>query len=211
MEPLSFDEQNIIARAVQLAYTGADARKTALEDAQAMMRLVENVLHIAVPPTVRFRFTENPTEADEYTIWLPTLLKNQAPFNILLLEDDLVSATVLQEILGEYGECTLTNNGAETIRLFDEAISLGKAYNLVSLDIMVPEINGQEVLAHIRQTERKRGLYRPVASKVMMTTALGDFGNIRTAYKHDCDRYLPKPLSREVVTSALRSMGIRMQ
>lgn len=41
-----------------------------------------------------------------------------------------------------------------------------------------------------------------------MTTALGDFNNVKTAFKQQCEAYLIKPLDRDKVLNTLQGLGL---
>jgi two-component system chemotaxis response regulator CheY len=113
---------------------------------------------------------------------------------ILVLEDDLVTGRLLTKILLKYGDCVLIGDGMEAVKAFNTAAEDKNPYNLICLDIMVPSLDGQEVLSRIRRIERKEGLKR---SKVLMITALGDLKNISKSYRHKCDGYYVKPIVKE--------------
>ena len=49
------------------------------------------------------------------------------------------------------GECDLVNNGSEAIKAFIKAIDKGENYDLITLDIVMPEMDGHEVLKRIRK------------------------------------------------------------
>jgi two-component system chemotaxis response regulator CheY len=122
----------------------------------------------------------------------------------LIVEDDFVSRKVMLAYLHPLGECDIAANGTEALEAFLLAHADGAPYTLITLDIMMPEMNGQEVLKRIRQTEEARSL--PPA-KIIMTTALGDSENIMTAFKNQCEGYLVKPIMYADFTGLLRELG----
>ena len=61
---------------------------------------------------------------------------------ILIVEDDFASRIVLQKFLSPYGQCDITINGVEAVEAFQIALDEGKPYELICLDIMMPEMNG---------------------------------------------------------------------
>ena len=79
---------------------------------------------------------------------------------ILILEDDYTSRAILQKILSEYGDVTPTSDGRMTVNEFKKSIDNNTKYDLICLDIMVPEIDGHEVLKIIREEETKSGRIR---------------------------------------------------
>jgi two-component system chemotaxis response regulator CheY len=127
---------------------------------------------------------------------------------MLVMEDEFVSRSVLMEILAPYGTIESAENGREALEKFQKALQSSERFDIVFLDIMVPEMNGQDVLKNMREMEQQYGVFALSGTKVVMTTALGDFNNVKTAFKHQCEAYLIKPLDREKVVSALQGLGI---
>ncbi|MCS6808017.1 MAG: response regulator [Bacteroidota bacterium] len=127
---------------------------------------------------------------------------------MLIMEDEFVSRNVLKEILSPYGSVDIAENGKQAIQQFEQALRRGERYDAVFLDIMVPEVDGQEVLRSLRELEQKHGITALVGAKIIMTTALGDFHNVKTAFKNQCEAYLIKPLDRDKVLSTLQELGI---
>lgn len=119
--------------------------------------------------------------------------------NILIIEDDITSATVLSRILARYGTVTIATDGRQGLVKFKESVKSRILYSLVFLDIMMPEIDGQEVLKEIRKTEGDNGILGLDAVKVIMTTALDDNKNIMQAFRSQCEGYLVKPLLKDRV------------
>ncbi|MFZ2958642.1 MAG: response regulator [Candidatus Ozemobacteraceae bacterium] len=127
---------------------------------------------------------------------------------ILVAEDDFVSRRLLMEYLSPYGSCDPAVDGKEALEAFKKALEIGKPYDLICLDIMMPEIDGQEVLHEIRRFEEEKGIAGLFGVKIIMTTALDDFKNIMTAFRHQCEAYLVKPVERGKMVEQLKSMGL---
>lgn len=74
---------------------------------------------------------------------------------MLVMEDEYVSRSVLMEILSPYGQVDSAENGKEAMEKFQKALENSERYDIVFLDIMVPEISGQDVLKNIRALEQQ--------------------------------------------------------
>jgi two-component system chemotaxis response regulator CheY len=127
---------------------------------------------------------------------------------MLVMEDEFVSRNVLTEILSSFGEIDVAENGKQALEKFRAALDGGKPYDCVFLDIMVPEINGQEVLRQIREIEQERGIFALSGVKIIMTTALGNFANVKEAFKNQCEAYLIKPIDREKVIGTIKGLSL---
>lgn len=127
---------------------------------------------------------------------------------ILVVEDDRVSQKVMTKLLSGLGEITTADNGLEGLTQYKKALADGRSFDLIALDIIMPEINGQEVLREIRAIENENGLDESKRVKVVMTTVLADAGTVVTSFDWGCEAYLVKPVDREVLFSELRKLGI---
>lgn len=126
----------------------------------------------------------------------------------LILEDDFTSQILLDKLLEPYSERYIVSNGPEAVEAFERARSIGEPYHLVCLDIMVPEMNGQEVLQKIRALEDEQGIFPGNGAKVLMTTALNDGENVMTAFRKLCDGYLVKPIDKTKLLRYLQQFGL---
>ena len=76
----------------------------------------------------------------------------------LLVEDDFTSRLLLQELLKPYGATHVAVNGKEAVLAVRAGMDAGDPYNLVCLDIMMPEIDGHQACTEIRSLEEQRGI-----------------------------------------------------
>jgi two-component system chemotaxis response regulator CheY len=126
----------------------------------------------------------------------------------LIVEDDFTSRLLLQTFLAGYGECHVAVNGTEAVAAFREACSKGQSYDLICMDIMMPEMDGQTALKEIRAIEEARGINPNHGTKVIMTTALDDIRNVVEAFKGLCDAYLFKPIDTAKLLQHLKNMKL---
>lgn len=127
---------------------------------------------------------------------------------ILIVEDDFVSRKLLLTILASYGECDVAVNGQEAIEAFKIALDEGRKYDLVCLDIMMPEKDGHEVLKEIREVEKGFNIVGLDGVKVIMTTALTDSKNVVQAFREQCEAYMVKPIDKEKLLSKIEELGL---
>ena len=126
----------------------------------------------------------------------------------LIVEDDFTSRLLLQEILKNYGAVHIAVNGKEAVNAASAAMDTGEPYSLICLDIMMPEMNGQEALKKIRQMEAEAGIGPERRARVIMTTALADKGNVIEAIQSQCDYFLVKPIDGRALLDELRRFGL---
>ena len=92
---------------------------------------------------------------------------------VLIVEDDFDSALLLQKLITQYGECRTAVNGREAVLAFHVALDAGQPYDLICLDIMMPEMDGQAALKGMRAMEEARGIASTHGAKIIMTTRSG--------------------------------------
>lgn len=126
----------------------------------------------------------------------------------LIVEDEFTSRMLLQKMLERYGECHVAVNGREAVEAIAAAHMVGTPYDLICLDIMMPEMDGQETLKAIRQIEKKAGICGLDGVRIVMTTALRDKDNIMQAFREQCDGYLVKPVDRNKLTKLMDDIGL---
>ena len=125
----------------------------------------------------------------------------------LIVEDDAASRMVLKKFLEAYGETDVAEDGEQAISAFLASQESGKLYDVICLDIMMPEKDGQTVLKEVRALETVWGVPAEKAAKVIMTTALNDKENLLKAV-HQCDAYLVKPINRSDLLFYLRKFKL---
>ncbi|HXY77272.1 MAG TPA: response regulator [Candidatus Acidoferrales bacterium] len=124
----------------------------------------------------------------------------------LIVEDDFTSRLLLQSLLSRYGECHVAVNGKEAVTAFRAAQESGQKYDLICMDIMMPEMDGQTALKEIRALEEAGGTLSTHGVKIIMTTALDDVRNVVQSYKSLCDAYLFKPIDTGKLLANLRDL-----
>lgn len=125
----------------------------------------------------------------------------------LIVEDDFVSGKVMQKMIAPIGKTEIASDGKKGVAMFEKALNEKEPYNIVFLDIMMPEMDGYEVLKNIRTIEEKNGILEGVS--VVITSALGDFLNIKEAYREQCEFYLIKPIDKAKVMEVLKKIGVK--
>ena len=126
----------------------------------------------------------------------------------LIVEDDFTSRLLLQELLKQYGSSHIAVNGLEAVKVCEKAIKNNNQYDLICLDIMMPEMDGHTALRKIRDIEDEADMDSSNRAKIVMTTALGDVKNVMGAYYELCDGYLVKPYTRDQLEKELKNLNL---
>jgi two-component system chemotaxis response regulator CheY len=126
----------------------------------------------------------------------------------LIVEDDFTSRLLLQRMIQPFGEVHIAVNGREAVEAFNFACVDEEPYDLMCLDIMIPEMDGHEVLRVIRTMESRLGVPETAGVKIIVTTAQRDVENVKKAIQGKCDGYLLKPVDKAGLLEKLRSLKV---
>ena len=111
----------------------------------------------------------------------------------LLIEDDVILSDTIKEIVMELGEVTQVYTGNEGLYEAESGV-----YDLIVLDLMLPEMNGYQVLAKLR----KQGNQTPV----LILTAKDGLEDKIEGFQKGADDYLTKPFSPRELTARVKAV-----
>jgi two-component system chemotaxis response regulator CheY len=112
----------------------------------------------------------------------------------LIVDDELTTRIVLQEVLSQYGEVHSCVDGTEAVEACKRALDQGGPYDLICMDLIMPTMGGLEALKLIREAEERHGRLRDSRAKVIIATASDDSNTISKAFQELCDAYVVKPI-----------------
>ena len=128
----------------------------------------------------------------------------------MIVDDEEVAADLLEIMLNKLGvkNIATASTGRQALDMFDDCLKSGSPYSLVFLDIMMPEMNGQEILKQMRSAEKEAGIASFDRSTIIMTTALTSTdAMVEAIFEGDCSDYLVKPVSSEYLREMLANNG----
>lgn len=129
---------------------------------------------------------------------------------LLIADDDAVSRRLLRKFLEPLGDCDVAVNGGDAIEKYNQACVSGKRYQLICLDVMMPEIDGTEVLAEIRAEENRANINFKDAVKIVIMTGINDAKSISQIYQNGCEAVISKPIDRDRLYKTLFMAGIEI-
>lgn len=123
------------------------------------------------------------------------------PLTILLVDDDVGTRLSISDYLELSGYSVITaNDGQEALAMVEEFHP-----DLMVTDIVMPRMNGYELVRQVRQKPRFRLL------PVILLTARTRTQERILGYQSGCDLYLPKPFELEELGAAIRNLLARSQ
>ncbi|MFC7071192.1 response regulator [Halobaculum lipolyticum] len=112
---------------------------------------------------------------------------------ILIVDDSGFQRTLVRGILEEDFEVVgEAENGAEAVELFEETKP-----DLVTMDIMMPEVNGIEATGDIKS--------RDPETRVVMCTSVEQRDKMKQAVKAGADGYVTKPVEEDTLRDEVES------
>jgi len=124
---------------------------------------------------------------------------------ILLAEDNVVNQRLAQRMLEKAGhEAVIAGNGLRAIQLLDS-----REFDLILMDVQMPEMDGLEATRRIREAEKISGSHIPIVAM----TAHAMVGDRERCLNTGMDGYLSKPFDPQTLLDILRAFepGVRRQ
>ena len=127
---------------------------------------------------------------------------------VLIAEDDFASRKFMLRFFEKYGECDVTVDGKEAVEAYKMAIECGEPYDLICLDILMPEMDGHQALKTIRKIEEESGVAEDERVKIVMTTALSETRHVTKAFENGCTAYAGKPINQDKLEAMLKKFKL---
>lgn len=126
----------------------------------------------------------------------------------LVVEDVCMMRKLLEKLISPFGKVDSVANGREALIKFNHAWLNDQKYDVVFLDLMLPEIKGEEVLKEIRTLENKMHDNSNTKVKIIICSALSDYENVFTIVNEQCDAYISKPFERDTIYTTLKNLNL---
>jgi PAS domain S-box-containing protein len=134
----------------------------------------------------------------EDTALCPAAKEIEGPISVLLVEDDKINQKLMQQMLGLKGYMLKTaSNGREALEILEK-----HSFDVVLMDIQMPEMDGVEATKRIRQKERQRSEHIPIIA----FTAYALAGDRERFLRAGMDGYLAKPVKMSELFSMINKV-----
>jgi PAS domain S-box-containing protein len=149
-----------------------------------------------------FHFTlklEETKSADEKSKLKMESTKNFKNESILLAEDNKINKTVIRKMLQEigYSKIKTASNGIEVLKLMEDC-----NFDIILMDIQMPELDGIETVKIIREKEEKSGQHIPIIA----ITAYALKGDKEKFLSKGMDEYISKPVDINELSKILNKV-----
>jgi CheY-like chemotaxis protein/HPt (histidine-containing phosphotransfer) domain-containing protein len=123
------------------------------------------------------------------------LSRTKIPSRILVAEDSLVNQALIERLLEKWGHTPLiAENGSKVLSMLDEG-----QFDLILMDLQMPEVNGFEATAAIRRKEQDSGTHIPIIA----LTAHALKGDRERCLEAGMDDYVSKPIDSQTLFDAI--------
>ena len=126
----------------------------------------------------------------------------------LVVDDDVVCRDRLKMLLSDFFDCTFACDGREGLALYEQSLERQERFELITLDINMPEMNGHETLEAIRKAEENRGIGGLDGVKVIMTTSENSSKHVFAAFREGCEAYVIKTEMGAKLLDAVVQLGL---
>jgi signal transduction histidine kinase len=138
-------------------------------------------------------------EAEDDTVESVTLLSNASRFTILVIDDNELNCEVVQDLLqGDGYRVMVATGGKEGIHQIEVLHP-----HLVLLDLMMPDVSGEDVMKHVKSQDRLRDI------PIILITARANDEDRLLGLGLGADDYLAKPLVPDELRLRVRNILVR--
>jgi signal transduction histidine kinase/CheY-like chemotaxis protein len=157
--------------------------------------LVKPVKQSGLLETIEYVLGRTPPPAEAAGTVAP--VKDRTPLRVLLAEDNLVNQRLVAKLLQRRGHTvTVAANGRLAVQALDR-----DRYDVVLMDVQMPEMGGFEATAIIREKERRAGGHIPIVA----LTANAMKGDSERCLGAGMDAYIAKPIRSGELFDAIES------
>ncbi len=126
----------------------------------------------------------------------------------LVIDDELVVRKLINIMIGDFCDCTFASDGSKGYEIFKQALENNEPFELITLDIEMPIMNGHETLEMIRKLEKAHHIEGLDGVKVVMSTSLEDSEHVFSAFRGGCEAYVPKTQMEDKLIEEIKNLGI---
>ncbi len=126
---------------------------------------------------------------------------------VLVAEDNLTSRLLINNYLRSWG-CSYVeaDNGKEALAILEDTVLTKQYFNLILTDLLMPEMDGFELISQIKKIETLKGI------PIIVLTAFGAKGHGKICRDMGVDGYLTKPIEYEDLQKTIKLvMGISVE
>ncbi len=126
---------------------------------------------------------------------------------ILVVDDDRPNRKLLKDIVSKMGECDAADGGQGALSAFEKAWEDWRPFNLIFLDVFMPEMDGIQVLLKIRKIEKEKKISEQHQARIIMVTGASEEETVMDCLRNGCDEFIVKPIDIQLVYEKIKKLG----
>ncbi|RPI77480.1 MAG: response regulator [Desulfobacteraceae bacterium] len=126
---------------------------------------------------------------------------------VLVVDDDALSRKMLEKIISTLAEVTSVDSGVSAVLTFSQALEKSTPFDVITLDITMPGLDGMGALQEIRKIEKTKNLSKDKQTKIIMVTAHSEKHMVLSCIKMGCDDYIAKPFDKDIVLNKFKGFA----
>jgi len=130
----------------------------------------------------------------------------------LVVDDDELGRELIAGYLEGVAECMMAENGLQAVEMFRDAFEGGNPYDLIILDIVMPEMDGHTAAREIRMIEKEWGVSINNGVSIIVLSSLNTPKDVIQAYvSARSAAHLVKPVQPDKLLAILGKLGMCRQ
>ena len=127
----------------------------------------------------------------------------------LIVDDDALGRELLAHYLEVVADCEMAENGVKAVEMFRRSFEGGNPYDLIIMDIVMPEMDGHSAAKEIRLIEKEWAVSIKDGVNIIVISSLNTPHDIIQAYvSARSAAHLVKPVHPAKLLETLRKLGI---
>lgn len=128
----------------------------------------------------------------------------------LVVDDEELERELIADCLEGIAECEMAENGLKAVEMFRSAFEEGEPYDLIILDIVMPEMDGHAAAIEIRLIEKEWGVSINNGVSIVVLSSLNTPNDVIQSYVSvKSAAHLVKPVRSDRLLATLGKLGIR--
>jgi two-component system chemotaxis response regulator CheY len=127
----------------------------------------------------------------------------------LIVDDDALGRELTAHYLKGFADCEMAENGVKAVEMFRSSFEGGNPYDLIIMDIVMPEMDGHTAAKEIRLIEKEWAVSIKHGVNIVVISSLNTPNDIIQAYVSvRSAAHLVKPVHPVKLLETLRKLGM---
>jgi len=122
---------------------------------------------------------------------------------VLVIDKDTATSKVFEELPIDIAELQALHSGDAAIRGVKTALKRRDPFELIAIDIDLPDMNGRNVTLEIRKIEQEWSIPAEKRAFIITVTAQADEKSVKTSFAAGCNAFIVKPLNVDTIVKTL--------